>query len=78
VKPAPVSLKTPMSAGELGLGSIFFMTRKRRLRNPVAHADVLCVIRTGGKRRDNLTERKWPGLNIINASPRSPIWWGLS
>ena len=50
MKPAPVSRKIPMSAGELGLGYISFMTRKRRLKNQAAHADV-CVMTNGGERR---------------------------
>jgi len=39
-----------MSAGEPGLESIFFMTRKRRLRNPVAHASA-DVMMSGGKNK---------------------------
>ena len=50
MKPAPVSLKTPMSAGEPGLESIFFMTRKRRLRNQAAHASA-DVMMSGGKNK---------------------------
>ena len=45
-----MSLKTPMSAGGPGVESIFFMTRKRRLRNPVAHASA-DVMMSGGKNK---------------------------
>jgi len=39
-----------MSAGEPGLGSIFFMTRKRRLRKTVAHVSA-GVMMSGGKNK---------------------------
>jgi len=60
-----------MSAGEPGLESIFFMTRKRRLRNQVAHADV-CVMMSGGKRRYEEWVKKLRN-SVLNVKERASL-----